>query len=179
MSFTTKIKWKEELNYMKEQGSLGKTMVDLSEHYGVSRQRIKQIVDKYFPNWKHESGYAVKRRQTAEQHFNRWGNKEDSDLYRAQLAKFRVKKANCGRLGKHWDLNFGDLTWPTHCPILGIELNYFNDYRGEDSPSFDQVIPGNGYVKGNVLVISLRANRIKNDGTAEEHMKIAEWLNSL
>lgn len=179
MVFTTTINWKEELNYIKEQGSLGKTMTDLSKHYGVSRQRMKQVVDKYFPNWKSECGYAVQRREKAEQHFIRWGNKDNSELYKSQLKKFRSKKYNTERIGKEWNISFGDIVWNTHCPILGMELDYFNDFRAENSPSFDQVFPGEGYVKGNVQIISYRANRIKNDGSAEEHMKIAEWLNSL
>lgn len=33
-----------------------------------------------------------------------------------------------------------------------------------------------GYVKGNITVISNKANRIKNNGTAEEHEAIAKWL---
>jgi hypothetical protein len=32
-----------------------------------------------------------------------------------------------------------------------------------------------GYVKGNVQVISWRANRLKSDGLPEEWTKIAEW----
>lgn len=179
MVFTTTINWKEEVNYIKEQGSLGKTMTDLSKHYGVTRQRMKQIVDRYIPTWKHEYGHAVIRQNKAEEHFIKWGNKDNSELYKSQRAKFRAKKYNTFRLGKEWAIEFGDLVWPTHCPILGIELDYFNDFRAENSPSFDQVIPDKGYVKGNVQIISYRANRIKNDGSAEEHMKIAEWLNSL
>jgi hypothetical protein len=179
MVFTTVIKWKEELPYIKEQGNLGKTMVDLSKHYGVSRQRMKQIIDKFFPNWKYDSGFAVKRKQKAEDHYQKWGDKDNSVLYKSQRAKFRSKKYNIERIGGIWDIDFGDLEWPTHCPALGIELNYFNEFRAENSPSFDQVIPGKGYVKGNVKIISLRANRIKNDGTKEELMKIVEWLNSV
>jgi hypothetical protein len=33
-----------------------------------------------------------------------------------------------------------------------------------------------GYVHGNVRVISNRANRLKSDGTKEEHLKIAEYM---
>lgn len=38
----------------------------------------------------------------------------------------------------------------------------------EDSPSIDKVIPELGYVRGNVWVISNKANRIKNNATLEE-----------
>ena len=37
-----------------------------------------------------------------------------------------------------------------------------------DSPTIDKLIPSLGYTKGNVWVISRRANMIKSDATLEE-----------
>jgi hypothetical protein len=90
--------------------------------------------------------------------------------------KYRLKKANANRSGKEFTIAFGELDFPTHCPILGIELDYFSEGRQENSPSFDRFDPSKGYVSGNVAVVSWRANRIKNDGTADEHQKIADWM---
>ncbi len=70
-----------------------------------------------------------------------------------------------------------DLTWPSHCPILGIELVY--GAQGpvcEAAASIDRVDSRFGYVKGNVQVISMRANRIKSDATPEEMMKLAVYM---
>lgn len=179
MVFKTKIDWKKEAPYIKEQGLLGKTMAELAREYGVSRQRLDQICQKFIPDWNSNCGLVVKRRLKAEDYYAKWGDKDDSALYTAKRAKFRAKAANANRLGKIWDIKFGDLDWPTHCPILGLELNYFHSYRQENSPSFDCITPDKGYIKGNVAIISYRANRIKNDGSAEEHKRIAEWLNSV
>jgi hypothetical protein len=90
--------------------------------------------------------------------------------------KFRAKKANAIRVGIEFTIEFGELTFPTHCPILGIELDYFSEQRTENTVSFDKINPTTGYVSGNVVILSWRANRIKNDGTAEEHRKIADFL---
>jgi hypothetical protein len=62
------------------------------------------------------------------------------------------------------------------CPVFGLELDWFAEARKENSPSFDRVDPKLGYIKGNVQIISARANRIKNDGTAEEHRLIAAYM---
>jgi len=61
----------------------------------------------------------------------------------------------------------------THCPILGIPLEW-SLHRGNGitttagSPSLDRIDPAKGYVKGNVWIISYRANTIKNNATHEE-----------
>ena len=48
----------------------------------------------------------------------------------------------------------------------------------DNSPSIDRLIPELGYIKGNVNVISLRANIIKNNATKDELIKIANWMES-
>jgi hypothetical protein len=45
----------------------------------------------------------------------------------------------------------------------------------DSSPTLDKFYPKKGYVKGNIQVISWRANRMKSDGTPEDWIKIAEW----
>jgi hypothetical protein len=42
------------------------------------------------------------------------------------------------------------------------------------SPSLDQLIARNGYVRGNVWVISHRANTLKSNATSEELFAVAK-----
>jgi hypothetical protein len=84
-------------------------------------------------------------------------------------------KSRCKKLGIPFNLTADDLAIPEYCPILGIKLE-INRKMQDNSPSLDRVKPGLGYVKGNVNIISSRANRIKNDGTLEEHQKIVDYL---
>lgn len=177
--FKTSIKWEQEIPVIQQRGLAGETMTQLATSYGVTRQRMKQVIDKHIPNWKEQYGFAVHRKQAVLDHFEKWGQKENTDLYRSQREKFRAKRSNARRIGHSWDLHYGDLEWPTHCPILGIELDWFAEVRQENSPSFDQIVAGKGYIKGNVQILSWRANRIKNDGTAAEHRKVAEFLDKV
>lgn len=147
----------------------GQTYQHIAFHFGLTKQRIAQIAK--------ETGIIpLKLRQDIKnkKYFSKWGHKEKSDLYQACRAKFRQKKANSKR--EEWTITFGELVWPTHCPVLGIELDYFSEIRVENSVSFDRIDSQKGYITGNVKIISWRANRIKNDGTAEEHRKIAEYI---
>jgi hypothetical protein len=147
----------------------------------VSRQRIKQITQQL-----NIDSFEIRRKQNEKElndkMFKKWGpqwdNKEHrkSLIYQTMREKFRKKKANATKTGTDFTINFGDLEFPTHCPILGIELDYFAENRSENTVSFDRIDSNKGYVSGNVVVISWRANRIKNDGTADEHQKIADFL---
>lgn len=91
----------------------------------------------------------------------------------------RTAKFNAAKRGVEFRLTVDDLTWPTHCPVLGIKLNYGKPSNGrgsDDSPSLDRHIPSLGYTPGNVVVMSWRANRLKCDGTVEEFHALIEYL---
>lgn len=172
---------KEDLQNIKNWLLEGVSATEISKKLGnkVSKQRIHQLSKKYRIDY---TRIRMKRTETTHtaKMFAKWGANWDNDnwrkseIYHAMREKFRNKKAN----NYDWEftINFGDIDFPTHCPILGIELDYFAPGRAENSPSFDRVNPTLGYIKGNVAIVSWRANRIKNDGTAEEHQKIADFM---
>lgn len=67
------------------------------------------------------------------------------------------------------------------CPVFGIVLSWGMLGQGykkniDSAPSLDKIKPEYGYVKGNVRIISLLANRIKQDVGYEELYKLADWL---
>lgn len=83
--------------------------------------------------------------------------------------------------GVPFDLKYTDFEIPEYCPLLGIKLEWNTGNPGKKgpgpgSPSLDRIVPSKGYVKGNVWVISTRANTIKNDATPEELLLIAKSL---
>lgn len=145
----------------------------------ITKQRVDQILKKNDIN-PAKFLQEEKAKKWAEKMSSKWGSsyldpslRQDS-VYQQMREKFRTKKANTHK--HEWTIEFGELEFPTHCPLLGIELDYFAERTQENSVSFDRVDSSKGYVKGNVIVCSWRGNRIKNDGTAEEHKKIYEFL---
>ena len=68
-----------------------------------------------------------------------------------------------------FDIKRSDIVIPTHCPLLGLSLQRSGSGRVEyNSPSLDRIHNNRGYVKGNIWVISHRANRLKSNATLEE-----------
>jgi len=99
-------------------------------------------------------------------------NRERKILYRA--------KASAKKKGIDFNLDLSDIEIPEFCPVLGLrlEVNRGKGYHFE-SPSLDKIDPKKGYVKGNVRVISARANLLKSDATVEELEKVLEDLRRL
>ena len=89
-------------------------------------------------------------------------------------AKLRAKAE-----GTFFNLELADIVIPEFCPVLpNIKINADNRLcRQDDSPSIDKLIPTLGYVKGNVNIISWRANEIKRDATVQELTQVLAWLN--
>lgn len=80
-----------------------------------------------------------------------------------------------------FDLTIDDLIIPEYCPILGVKLEVAVGKNGnkDNSPSIDRIIPELGYVKGNIIIISNKANRIKSDSNLDELLKVANFYKNL
>lgn len=93
----------------------------------------------------------------------------------ASVAKrFNMKKAECKRKGIPFNLDHSDFEIPEYCPLLHIRLIEAVPQTGgkgggrDNSPSMDRIDPSKGYVKGNVQMLSYKANMIKSNATTEE-----------
>ena len=106
--------------------------------------------------------------------------RRDPMVFILRSAKHRSKKT-----GLEFNLTIEDVPVPTHCPVLGAPLARSkmgdgNGRTGKDfSPSLDRIDNTKGYVRGNVIVVSLRANRLKSDATVEELEAVARFYRRL
>lgn len=119
-------------------------------------------------------------KQCSKKHWKQLG--EDSDN-RCRWLLQRIK-TKCKKLNIPFDITLDDLVIPDVCPVLGIPLkfgvktaNKFRERRGvqtpDDSPSVDRIFPELGYIKGNIVIVSYRANNIKTNATPEELQQVA------
>ena len=69
------------------------------------------------------------------------------------------------RKGLEFNLTIDDIEIPTHCPVLGVEL--IKGIR-EQAPSIHRIDSSKGYIKGNIAIVSFRANKLINDATLRE-----------
>ena len=105
------------------------------------------------------------------------GSKGNDDPYKKAMVKEAKKRAK--RQGVPFNLTEADIHIPKRCPVLGIPLAFNKGRAQHNSPSLDKIIPRLGYVPGNVVVMSNRANRLKNDATFSEIEKLYEWTKKI
>lgn len=98
---------------------------------------------------------------------------------RAARALFFGARSRAKARALPFDLTVDDINVPDFCPVLGIELIHGKEHPHDHSPTLDRIIPAKGYVKGNVVVISMRANRLKNNATIHELGRLARFYEGL
>ncbi len=91
----------------------------------------------------------------------------------------RSAKARATKAGVPFNITTADISIPHECPVLGIPLIVGQPQATDNSPSLDRVMPLLGYVPGNIIVISNRANRLKNNGTVAELRMVADFYERL
>lgn len=62
------------------------------------------------------------------------------------------------------------------CSVLNIPIASNTEHRNDSSISVDRLNNTKGYTVENIRFISDRANRIKSDGTAAEHLLVAKYM---
>ena len=100
------------------------------------------------------------------------------EQYRTNCARLMLHRARLRAATKGFEFNIdeGDVVIPKVCPVLGLELTVGRGAPGPCSPSLDRMDNSLGYVKGNVRVISNRANSLKSDATIEELRAVLAYV---
>lgn len=90
-----------------------------------------------------------------------------------EYVMFYDARKRAARFSLPFDITPEDIQIPLECPVLGIPLRT----GGRDNaPSLDRIKPKEGYVRGNIEVISFRANRLKSDASTEEMRAVLNYM---
>lgn len=88
---------------------------------------------------------------------------------------------NAKRTGRVVEITEADLVIPEVCPVLGVPLitDGSNGKNRDFSPSIDRIDNNLGYIPGNIVIVSMRANQIKGTASVEELEQVMNFYKSL
>ena len=121
------------------------------KYYEENRDAIRAAAKEYKERTRKDPRYAAKRMLV--------------------FARFRAK-----RDGLPFNLTLDDIVIPDVCPVFGVPFVFGAKGNHPYSPSLDKLIPELGYVKGNIRVISYRANTLKRDASFNEIARLYRWM---
>lgn len=88
-------------------------------------------------------------------------------------------KSRCKRIGREFSIELEDIIIPEKCPVFGFELKRENKQTWMCAPSVDRIDSSKGYIKGNITVVSRRANILKRDATIDELEQLLNYYKTL
>lgn len=138
------------------------------EDYEYDAEKQKEYSEKYFAGLSEE---RFKEIGIAKKEYMRSTARSDPKRHMLNWARKRAKDK-----GMDFSITKEDINIPDICPVLGIPLFKGEGSRTDNSPSLDRIDNTKGYIKGNVCVISFRANALKNNGTLLEFKAIIEYM---
>lgn len=125
----------------------------------------KEYMKEYYLKNKHKRNLDVIKEAT-----RRWrNNNPEKRIYVS--AKSRAK-----RLGIEFNIELSDIVIPEYCPILKTKLERVCNTQANSTPALDRIDNNKGYIKGNVAVISHKANRMKSNMTIDEITRLYEYV---
>jgi len=83
-------------------------------------------------------------------------------------------KARAHQRNIEFNLEYEDIKITKVCPILEVPFEIGTKDSYAFSPTIDRIDPNKGYIKGNIKVISMLANKMKNNATKEQCQAFAK-----
>ena len=144
-------------------------------YYEKNKEKLKQNSVDYYHQNKEKVLVTVQTYREENREIIREKGKE---YYRRNLKNRMINgaRARSKKSGIEFDLTVDDFEIPDVCPLLCIPL-YVADGRKTvkfNSASLDRIDSSQGYIKGNVWVISHKANTMKSNATLDEMMLLVE-----
>lgn len=146
----------------------------------TSRELNKEYYKKYNKNYAIKNREAIRnnqRKRYKENPAKTTEYKKEYYIKNREYLLFLKAKTRARKYSRDFNIELSDIILTSSCPVLLTPYDLTGKNRWL-SPSLDRIDNSKGYVKGNIIVMSYRANSLKKDGTIEEFKKILSFLKS-
>lgn len=138
----------------------------------------------FSPRWQLRSKYcndpdckrAAKLKCSREDYLN---NRKQKLIYSDKLRNtnpleyiYGSRRYQAQKRGTPFEISIAEIIVPDTCPVFGTKFVR----KTASAMSLDRINNDKGYIKGNVQVLSRKANQMKSNATPEELLKFADWV---
>ena len=156
----------------------------------MSRVIQDEFTGKGTSSQRHYLRNPEKRREQALRHYHKQkeihGEEKVLEIKRQKAAKYVTDdpikamlsstRNGAKKRGLEFNLDRSDIIIPEVCPVFDIPLFRGKGRLVDNSPTIDRFDSTKGYIKGNIDVISWKANRAKSDSTVEDLEKVLVYM---
>lgn len=119
------------------------------------------------------SGYSFRCLDCQNEYARTWST--TSRRRDARIGLLLAARQRAREMHLPFNLTLTDIYVPLICPVLGIPIKTGSLKPVSGSPSLDRIIPKLGYIRGNIIVISFKANTIRSNASLEEIQRVAAY----
>lgn len=171
-----KINTRNKNNYKKNKSKINsrnkKNYIKNREHYKLKRKEW------YSANRENDLARKKEYYKSNKLEISIKGKKYRDSLPQEQKILKTIRQSAKKR-GLEFNLDVSDIVIPEYCPVLGIKLVPNIGKPSFNSPSVDRIDNNKGYIKGNIHIISYKANAIKYNASIEELKKVVNYFSIL
>ena len=148
----------------REKARMGLRKKGILPPVGIDMNEEQLLIDEQISNNNFSYWDSIKTRKGTD-----GGIQTKTELKSPEYLIWYRAKNNAKEKQMDFNLEIEDIEIPTLCPYLGVELlTESNQSRNPNYYSIDRIDSTKGYSKGNVQVISLLANTMKNNATIDQ-----------
>lgn len=141
----------------------------------------------YYAEWKKKNKGKLaayeRKRAEARSKSEEWARKHSESCKKSQHKLWKENpqkalwlraKSRAKQKGLEFSIEISDIIIPEYCPLLNTKLEPGITNNRETAMSLDRINPEFGYVKGNIQVLSTKANVLKNNASINELITFSE-----
>lgn len=142
-------------------------------HRQKNLESRRRHADRVNENNRHQyHKHKDRHRATQRAYERRFRELAKTDKVKHARLLFDLARSRARKLGVPFTIKPSDIIVPNSCPVLGITLSIHDKVPSAESATVDRIEPQKGYVPGNIIVVSMKANLIKNNATADEIIRV-------